>query len=82
MRPEHLAIAPANHPLNADGWQAEIYTRQILGTDILYELASNGHLLRTVTPTSQVFDIGDRVAVGFDWNEAFVFDRSSGTALV
>ena len=82
VRPEHLGISPAHLPLNAAGWEAEIYTRQILGTDILYELAGNGHLLRAVTPTSQVFDIGDRVAVGFDWNDAFVFDRSSGNALV
>jgi hypothetical protein len=73
---------PANRPPDADGWQAEVYTRQILGTDILYELASNGHLLRAVTPTSQLFDIGDPVAIRFDWTDAFVFDPESGDALI
>lgn len=82
IRPEHLTLASGNRPPGADGWQAEIYTRQILGTDILYELQTNGHLLRAVTPTAQLFEIGDRVVIGFDWNDAFVFDRASGTALV
>ena len=81
VRPEHLVMAPADRPLNADGWQAEVYTRQILGTDILYELVSNGHVLRAVTPTSQLFDIGDPVAISFDWTDAFVFDPESGNAL-
>jgi ABC-type sugar transport system ATPase subunit len=82
IRPEHLSVTAANRPPDADGWQAEVYTRQILGTDILYELASNGHLLRAVTPTSQLFDIGDPVAIRFDWTDAFVFDPESGDALV
>jgi ABC-type sugar transport system ATPase subunit len=82
IRPEHVSVAPANRPFDTDGWQAEVYTRQILGTDILYELASNGHLLRAVTPTSQLFDIGDPVAIRFDWTDAFVFDPESGDALL
>jgi multiple sugar transport system ATP-binding protein len=81
LRPEHLALASLNGPLAADGLQTEVYTRQILGTDILYELISNGHILRAVTPTSQLFDIGDPVVIGFDWTDAFVFDPASGNAL-
>jgi ABC-type sugar transport system ATPase subunit len=82
VRPEHLSVASADRVADANRLQAEIYTRQILGTDILYELASNGHILRAVTPTSQLFDIGDRVAIGFDWTDAFIFDPGSGDALV
>ena len=78
VRPEHLAITPAGDP---SGLNAEIYTRQILGTDILYELAANSHVLRAVTPTSQLFDIGDRVSVRFNWDDAFVFEPASGDAL-
>ena len=81
VRPEHLTMAPADRAGSGNGLQAEVYTRQILGTDILYELTSNGHLLRAVTPTSHLFDPGDRVAVGFDWRDAFVFDAASGDAL-
>ncbi|MBA3449742.1 MAG: ABC transporter ATP-binding protein [Chloroflexia bacterium] len=82
VRPEHLSIAAVDRSATTDGCQAEIYTRQILGTDILYELQTNGHLLRAVTPTAQIFEVGDHVTIGFDWNDAFVFDRASGAALV
>jgi multiple sugar transport system ATP-binding protein len=82
VRPEHLSVATADRATDASRLQAEVYTRQILGTDILYELASNGHILRAVTPTSQLFDIGDHVAIGFDWTDAFIFDPGSGDALV
>ncbi|MBA2598664.1 MAG: ABC transporter ATP-binding protein [Chloroflexia bacterium] len=82
VRPEHLSLASVERSPAADGWRAEIYTRQILGTDILYELQTNGHLLTAVTPTAQVFEVGDRVAIDFAWSDAFVFDRASGNALV
>jgi multiple sugar transport system ATP-binding protein len=82
VRPEHLSVATADRASDANRLQAEVYTRQILGTDILYELAGNGHILRAVTPTSQLFDIGDQVAIGFDWADAFIFDPGSGDALV
>ena len=82
VRPEHLTLTSKDGPLTADGWQTEVYTRQILGTDILYELVSNGHILRAVTPTSQLFDIGDSIVIRFDWDDAFVFDRGTGNALV
>jgi multiple sugar transport system ATP-binding protein len=82
VRPEHLSLASIGRVPDANRLQAEVYTRQILGTDILYELTGNGHILRAVTPTSQLFDIGDRVAIGFDWADAFIFDPSSGDALV
>jgi multiple sugar transport system ATP-binding protein len=82
IRPEHLSVASADRAPDANRLQAEVYTRQILGTDILYELASNGHILRAVTPTSLLFDIGDRVAIGFNWTDAFIFDPGSGDALV
>src|SRR5215212_6896574 len=81
-RPEHLSVASADRVPDANRLQAEVYTRQILGTDILYELAADGHILRAVTPTSLLFEVGDRVAIGFDWTEAFIFDPGSGDALV
>ncbi len=81
LRPEHLTIAPNQHPNGTDQWPAEIYTRQILGTDVLYELTSQGHLLRAVTPASQLYEIGDAVSMTFDWRDAFVFEAASGDAL-
>jgi multiple sugar transport system ATP-binding protein len=79
IRPEHLALKPLDGA--AAGLPAEVYTRQILGTDILYELTAHGETLRAVTPTSQVFDVGDKVAVRFDWSDAFLFDAATGDAV-
>jgi multiple sugar transport system ATP-binding protein len=81
VRPEHVSVVSADRTPESNRLPAEIYTRQILGTDILYELASNGHILRAVTPTSQLFETGDRVAIGFGWADAFFFDPGSGDAL-
>ena len=77
VRPEHLRLA-AGRPADGSGEiAAEIYTRQILGTEILYELRVEDLMLRAVTPASQVFDICQWVRVGFDWSDAFVFDRGT-----
>jgi multiple sugar transport system ATP-binding protein len=78
IRPEHLAL---NSAPDAKGLPVEIYTRQILGTDILYELTSPGQTLRAVTPANQIFEVGDKVTVGFDWNDVFLFDAASGDAI-
>lgn len=76
IRPEHISVAPA--ATAGPGTRAgEVYTRQILGTDILYEISVDGEILRAVTPTSRVFSPGDPVAVGYDWNEALVFDEAT-----
>jgi hypothetical protein len=60
---------------------AEVYTRQILGTDILYEVKTGEHILRAVTPTSQIYEVGQAVAIGFNWSDAFLFDKETGAAL-
>ena len=75
VRPEHVEVLP---PGDGPGLlRAEVYTRQILGTEVLYELAAGGERLRAVTPTSRLFRIGDPVAARFDWGDAFVFDRAT-----
>ena len=75
VRPEHVEVLP---PGDGPGLlRAEVYTRQILGTEVLYELAAGGERLRAVTPTSRLFRIGDPVAACFDWDNAFVFDRAT-----
>ncbi len=80
VRPEHVTVTPG-----AEGGGgtllAEVYTRQILGTDILYELKTGEQILRAVTPTSQVYEVGQPVAIGFNWSNAFLFDKETGAAL-
>jgi ABC-type sugar transport system ATPase subunit len=80
VRPEHLVVTPGGQ--GSDGaLTTEVYTRQILGTDILYELKTVDKILRAVTPTSQVFEVGQPVAIGFNWSDAFLFDNETGAAL-
>jgi hypothetical protein len=55
----------------------EIYTRQILGTDVLYEIKTGDETLRAVTPTSRLLDPGMPVGIDIDWSNAFIFDRQS-----
>lgn len=80
VRPEHLALTPGAQS-GGGALMAEVYTRQILGTDILYELKSGEYILRAVTPTSQVFEVGQPVAIDFTWGDAFLFQKETGAAL-
>jgi multiple sugar transport system ATP-binding protein len=76
IRPEYLRIGQAGSggPESVEG---EVYTRQILGTDILYEIRVGEAMLRAVTPVSELYDLEQRVAVGIDWNNTFVFDAGT-----
>ncbi len=76
IRPEHLIIgAGAPSPLGEVA--GEVFTRQILGTEILYEIKTGDGLLRAVVPTSQLHDIGEQVRIGVDWTNIFFFDRDT-----
>ncbi|MEA2522896.1 MAG: multiple sugar transport system ATP-binding protein [Thermomicrobiales bacterium] len=80
IRPEHQIVdSGAAAPVNE--LSGEVYTRQILGTDILYEIKAGDHILRAVTPTARLFDVGSPVRVGLDWSNVFVFDRQTETCL-
>ncbi|MGH2616612.1 MAG: ABC transporter ATP-binding protein [Thermomicrobiales bacterium] len=80
VRPEHLAIS-ADAKDASGAIEAEIYTRQILGTAILYELKVGNRLLRSVRPTAQLFAPGQPVRISFDWEDALVFDRQTEATL-
>lgn len=76
VRPEYLHVSPAQ----ADGpgvTAGEIYTRQLLGTDILYEITTGGSILRAVTPISDLYEPGEQVWLSVDWRHAFAFDAAS-----
>ncbi len=80
VRPEHLMVTTDGVP-EPGQIAGEIYTRQILGTAILYELKVGDRLLRSVLPTSQLFEVGQPVRVGFDWHDALIFDRQTEASL-
>jgi len=80
IRPEHLVVGSgAPSPLGEVA--GEIYTRQILGTEILYEIKTGDGLLRAVVPTAQLFEIGQPVRIGIDWTNIFFFDRDTEATL-
>ncbi len=80
IRPEHL-IVEQGRPVSAHEAAGEIYTRQILGTEILYEIDASKTRLRAVTPTARLFNIGEPVRISLDWANAFIFDAQSGQRL-
>jgi len=76
IRPEYLRLDPVGTSKN-NSVVGEIYTRQILGTDILYEIHIGDVMLRAVVPVSDLYELGQPVNVSFDWSKTFVFDAST-----
>ncbi len=74
VRPEYLRLIRQSSPGSASG---EIYTRQVLGTEVLYEVRVGETLLRGVEPITNVYAEGDAVDVGFDLEHVFLFDPST-----
>ena len=81
IRPEHLHLEPREGDASSGGQAATIYTRQVLGTDILYEVKVGSEVLRAVTPTARLYDLGQPVTIGFDWSDVFIFDRATERCL-
>jgi multiple sugar transport system ATP-binding protein len=77
LRPEYMTVE-AGEPNPVTEAAGEVYTRQVLGTEILYEIRAGDQMLRAVTPSSRLFNLGQKVRIGMDWSNAFVFDAKSG----
>jgi multiple sugar transport system ATP-binding protein len=77
IRPEFVTLIPiAAAPAHA-GWEGEIFTRQVLGTSILYDVRSDNDHVRAVTGSQDQLERGSRVAINFAWQHAFFFDRQT-----
>jgi ABC-type sugar transport system ATPase subunit len=80
IRPQFVKVLPGGSP---NGKLAgEVYTRQVLGTQILYILRSGEHELRSVVSSEHRFDLGEPVAIEFDWDNALVFDNDSEKCVI
>lgn len=55
-----------------------VYTRQVLGTQILYTLKFEAHELRAVVSSEFRFEVGQSVYVHLDLDHAFCFELTSG----
>jgi ABC-type sugar transport system ATPase subunit len=78
VRPEWIQLVPGEHP---DGIAGEIFTRQVLGNEILYEVKVGDQLLNTVVPANIVLGPGDRVTARVLWEQVLIFDADSGKRL-
>lgn len=77
IRPEFMTVE-AGEPNPVTEAAGEVYTRQVLGTEILYEIRAGDQMLGAVTPSSRLFELGQRVRVGMDWSNAFIFESKTG----
>ncbi len=78
VRPEFIAMA-RNRVTGSVA--AVVYTRQILGTEILYSLNVDGREIRAVASTAVRYEVGDNVFITFDYVNAFMFETSGGMRL-
>ncbi len=75
IRPEYVQLTPGS---GGDGaWRGEVFTRQVLGTAILYDVRTAGDHIRSVTSTQDRLDLGSPVTIAFPWERALFFDRET-----
>lgn len=80
IRPEFVDIQPGLS--DAGQLQTEVFTRQVLGNGILYELSVGSGLVRSVVPSTKNYRAGTQVVMGFDWDHVLVFDKTTESCLL
>lgn len=60
---------------------AEVYTREPLGDEVIYDLKMNDRIIRAKTAPTVRLKVGDSVGVAFDPERTHVFDISSEQAI-
>jgi ABC-type sugar transport system ATPase subunit len=71
IRPEFTALSATP---TAGSVPAEVYSRQNLGSSVLYQLKADGVDFRAVVPVNHLFEIGDRVHVSASWDQTVWYD--------
>lgn len=78
VRPEFMKLSNTQ---NGGAIEGVVYTRQILGTEILYSVHVDGQEIRAVVPANMRYETGERIYITFDHVDAFMFDSLSGLRL-
>lgn len=75
IRPDYVQLAPAN----GDGRKprGEVFTRQVLGNQILYAIHVDEREIRAVVPARERLELGQPVTLDFDMDNIFVFDKET-----
>ncbi|MGH2561461.1 MAG: ABC transporter ATP-binding protein [Thermomicrobiales bacterium] len=79
IRPEFVMLS--REAKTQPSVRAQVYTRQVLGNQILYDVDIAGHHLLAVTSAREQFDVDEHVFVDFSWDDVFVFDRATESRL-
>src|ERR1700694_108875 len=75
VRPEFVEIFPRES--GRRGLPGSVFTRQVFGNEILYDVNVESGIVRSVVPTlpsTKVFAAGDEVALDFLWKGVLSFD--------
>jgi multiple sugar transport system ATP-binding protein len=80
VRPEFVDIQTS--PSDATQFRAEVFTRQVLGNGILYELSVGSSVVRSVVPATKNYPVGTQLVMGFDWDHVLMFDKTSELCLL
>ena len=80
IRPESVDVQPQSP--DTSQLQAELFTRQVLGNEILYELRVGSDLVRAVVPSTKNYRPGIQVAMGFEWDHVLMFDKNTELCLL
>jgi ABC-type sugar transport system ATPase subunit len=76
IRPEFVKLQPVNG-VNGTAWKGEVFTRQVLGTSILYDVRSADSHITAVSDAEDQLSVGTNVGVEMLWSRAFFFDKQS-----
>lgn len=80
VRPEFVALERPSS--GAAGLPAKIFSKEILGSDTLYDVTLGPHHLRAVQPSARQFNEGESLHVRLMWDRIFVFARDTEKCLV
>ncbi|MDQ6673459.1 MAG: ABC transporter ATP-binding protein [Chloroflexota bacterium] len=75
IRPEYVELTPADGASGA--LRGEVFTRQVLGTSILYDVRTDHGHTTSVTSTQDRLNLGTTVGVTLPWERAFFFDKKT-----
>jgi multiple sugar transport system ATP-binding protein len=79
IRPEFVTIS--REPRTQPAVRGQIYTRQVLGNQILYDIAVAGQHIRAVTSAREQFDVDEQIYADFSWDDVFAFDKTTEARL-
>ena len=79
IRPENLNISAIKRE---DAIEGEVYSRQLLGSDLLVDVTSGGDHIRVRTDTNFPLNIGEKCYISFDLGHTHLFSHSDGNSVV